>query len=157
MTSGPYKVAEVVDAGDAPCACEGCDWTGPAGSTTDIESCALTPGDSSPVGRCPECDTLCYLLAPLRTHSKRLDTLVLREVMMSDLVGDYDVPEDVPEWAWVEKNASYSHRGNGVEGGVWEFIINLANDLQDIPERLVSVIADARKDEVRYILIHQGT
>ena len=157
MTTGAYNVVEVEDAGEALCVCEGCHWTGPASATDEIEDCALSPGDPSPVGRCPECDTLCYLKAPLRAPIKCMDTSSIREVMMSDLVGDYYIPEEVPEWTWVEQNASYGHRGNGQEGGIWEFIINLSRAFEHIPERLVSVIADARNDDVSYLLFHQGT
>jgi hypothetical protein len=61
MTTGPYKVAEVEDVGDAACICSACSWTGPAAKAVEVESCALTPGDASPVGRCPDCDCLAYL------------------------------------------------------------------------------------------------
>lgn len=66
MTTGPYQVAEVEDAGEAACTCDNCDWVGTADKTVDIQDCALTPGDASPVGRCPECDGLCYLDKRLR-------------------------------------------------------------------------------------------
>lgn len=48
---------------DAPCACGGCGWRGPARDLLQIEGCTLTPGDPSPAGRCPdeECESLAYL------------------------------------------------------------------------------------------------
>jgi hypothetical protein len=49
---------------DAPCSCSDCDWQGPASATRNVEDCVLTPGDPSPVGRCPECDTLAYVDKP---------------------------------------------------------------------------------------------
>lgn len=61
MTTGPYRVEEVENAGEAACTCDNCGWTGTADKTVDVQSCALTPGDASPVGRCPECDGLAYL------------------------------------------------------------------------------------------------
>ncbi len=47
-----------------PCACDACDWTGDAAELADIEDCALDPGDASPAGRCPECDSLAYPVKP---------------------------------------------------------------------------------------------
>jgi hypothetical protein len=64
MTTDTYTA--LVDGVDdnAPCHCDDCDWTGIASDTKDIEDCILTPGDGSPVGRCPECDTLAYVSKP---------------------------------------------------------------------------------------------
>lgn len=95
MTTGPYRVMEVEDAGNAGCTCDNCGWTGTADETCDIQDCALTPGDSSPVGRCPECDGLSYLNKPLREESfdKRLLDMVnaldqyLREIRAENLDG----------------------------------------------------------------------
>lgn len=61
MTTNSYTVAEVEDRGSWPVACEDCGWEGAAGDVEDIGKCALTPGDPSPVGRCPECGTICYV------------------------------------------------------------------------------------------------
>lgn len=88
---------------------------------------------------------------PLRT---RLEGLV--SVQMQDLVGDYEAPERVTEWTWVQLNASYSHRENGRDG-VWEFVLNLANSLADAPQRLKDVIDNARIAGAGYLLVHQGT
>src|SRR5471030_1193685 len=46
------------------CACESCDWRGVATVLHAIGDCSLTPGDASPAGRCPECDTLAYVVQP---------------------------------------------------------------------------------------------
>lgn len=78
-------------------------------------------------------------------------------VMMQDIVGEYDTPNNVPEWAWVERSASFDHRANGKEGGVWEFVLNLDRDLPDIPEKLSTVIAEARRKGLSYLVFHQGT
>lgn len=52
--------------------CGGCEWQGFASSLTAIEDCSLTPGDPSPAGRCPDCNTLSYVerqvgLPPFKT------------------------------------------------------------------------------------------
>lgn len=60
MTTGHF-LAEAEDVGDVVCTCDGCDWTGSAEHVADIGECCLTPGDVIPVGRCPECDSLCYV------------------------------------------------------------------------------------------------
>jgi hypothetical protein len=48
-----------------PVACGSCDWTGTAGDVEEVTDCILTAGDASPVGRCPECDSLAYLVRPV--------------------------------------------------------------------------------------------
>lgn len=93
MTTGPYRVEEVEDAGDAACTCENCDWKGAADKTVEIHSCALTPGDDSPVGRCAECDGLVYLDKPLRgpAPSSAVRTEVIERIVKQcgdDLWGD---------------------------------------------------------------------
>ncbi|MCZ2113595.1 MAG: hypothetical protein LC131_07145 [Anaerolineae bacterium] len=62
MTTGSYLVDEIGLANEnLPAACDSCEWVGNAGETKDIDSTALDAGDPSPVGRCPECDSLAYL------------------------------------------------------------------------------------------------
>jgi len=78
------------------------------------------------------------------------------EVMMQDVVGEYDTPDQIPEWAWVQNNASFNHCKNG-DSGVWEFVINLGKILIDIPERLRPVIAEARQKDLVYLIFNQGT
>jgi hypothetical protein len=78
-------------------------------------------------------------------------------IQMQDIVGNYDVPQSVPEWEWVEKHASFTHVRNGQGEGVLEFILNLALDFTDIPLRLVPVIAEGRRKLLAYLVIHQGT
>jgi len=78
------------------------------------------------------------------------------DVCMTDVVGDYDVPEDVDEWSWIEGNACFEHHENG-EKGVWEFVINLGCELENIPKKLTPVIAAAHKNGAHYILFHQNT
>ncbi|VVE35750.1 hypothetical protein [Pandoraea terrigena] len=77
-------------------------------------------------------------------------------LMMQDVVDDYDIPDQVPEWKWVETNAAYVHSRNG-KYGVWEFMLNLSVTFKGDPGRLGPVIAAARAEGAAYILIHQGT
>jgi len=78
------------------------------------------------------------------------------EILMSDIVGPYERPGDIPEWSWVEEHASFAHCQNG-QFGVWEFVINLNCQLEDIPSRLAPIISKARESQIAYIVFHQGT
>lgn len=80
----------------------------------------------------------------------------IASVQMSDIVGDYDTPDEVPEWAWVEKESSFSHRENG-QSGVWEFVLNLSRHFESIPAKLIPVIQNAREANFAYLIFHQGT
>lgn len=77
-------------------------------------------------------------------------------ITMQEIVGDYDTPDTVPEWAWVEARASFTHCKNG-QAGVWEFVLNLAKAFDDIPDKLAPVLAEATKKHLSYLVIHQGT
>ncbi|PNE59937.1 hypothetical protein A8H39_01960 [Paraburkholderia fungorum] len=77
-------------------------------------------------------------------------------VMMQDVVANYETPDQVPEWAWVEANAAYVHSRNGNDG-VWEFTLNLSCTFEGDPGRLAPVIAAARAEGAAYLIIHQGT
>lgn len=77
-------------------------------------------------------------------------------VLMQGIVGAYEVPEEVPEWAWVEREASFSHIRNG-QDGVWEFVLNLSRHFADIPDRLRPIIEQARRANLSYLIFHQGT
>jgi hypothetical protein len=83
-------------------------------------------------------------------------TQAILDVCMPDIIGDYDVPDNIPEWKWIEEKACYSHNLNG-QDGIWEFIVNLAYGIENVPEKLAPVIAAANRDGVNYILFHQGT
>lgn len=87
-----------------------------------------------------------------------LETEKVLNVCMPDLVGDYDVPEDVPEWGWIEKHASYRHQDNG-DCGVWDFILNLCmlEFMDDVPEVLQAILTQAEEQGYSYVLFHQGT
>ena len=76
--------------------------------------------------------------------------------MIQDAVGDYDAPDKVPEWKWVEEHASFNHVQNGIADGIWEFVLNLHRKL-DPPLKLKPVISAARKAGLTYLIFHQGT
>lgn len=92
----------------------------------------------------------------------RLDLMF--SVMLQDIVGDYDTPDTVPEWKWIEENASFKHVKNGTSG-VWEFVLNLdrfgenfnAEEIPGIPEKLLQVIFASVAQGYSFILFHQGT
>jgi hypothetical protein len=73
--------------------------------------------------------------------------------MPSLLGGDYEAADTVPECVWVREHASFTHV-NAPE--TWEYVLNLANDLADVPEKLVPVIEKARREHMAYIVFHQG-
>lgn len=77
------------------------------------------------------------------------------QVRMPDVLGDYDTPQDCPEWRWVAEKSCFSHRGNGIEPGVWEFVINTSSDLQEIPEKLIPYIQRAKETNCAYIVFFQ--
>jgi hypothetical protein len=82
--------AEIHLGDDVPCTCGSCAWRGPAEALAPIEKCALDPGDASPAGRCPECDSLAY---PDRPQDHLLDAApALRDALaeMSALFVEID-------------------------------------------------------------------
>jgi hypothetical protein len=85
------------------------------------------------------------------------ERLQILEVMMQDIVGNYDVPDDVPEWQWVQANAAFSHRENGKDGGVWEFMVNVDCAMTDMPEALKQLFEQARRHKAVWVLFNQGT
>lgn len=89
-------------------------------------------------------------------HLSAENTEKVLSVLMQDIVGDYDTPDQVPEWSWVERVASYAHAKNGQEG-VWEFVLNLSSGWDDTPERFIPVINKAKADSIAYMIVHQGT
>jgi hypothetical protein len=77
------------------------------------------------------------------------------EVNMLDIVGDYDVPEQVPEWAWIESNSSFAHKGNGTEPGVYEFMVHI-KAADQAPERLQPLFELAKEQNAAWVMFHQG-
>lgn len=87
---------------------------------------------------------------------ERRDVGTLLSILMQDVVGDYDDPAAVPEWTWVERNASFAHCSNGSDG-VHEFALNLARTFTDVPAKLQPLLDASRQDGFSYLLFHQGT
>lgn len=77
-------------------------------------------------------------------------------VNIQDIVGQYELPEQIPEWAWIEKHHSLAHAQNG-KYGVWEFAVNVELERKDAPERLQPLLAQALANNVSYVVFHQGT
>lgn len=71
---------------DAQCECEDCSWVGPFAALGEIETCSLTPGDPSPAGRGPECNTLAYVVPSKPDPKTREGQLeLLRDVVEAKL------------------------------------------------------------------------
>jgi hypothetical protein len=83
-------------------------------------------------------------------------TTTIMDINMVDIFSEYDIPEDIPEWLWIEKVASYKHCHNNTLG-IWEFMLNLSREFNDIPETLKETFDQAYADGFGYILFHQGT
>lgn len=85
-------------------------------------------------------------------------TMQMFEVMMQDVVGDYEVPEEIPEWQWVQQNAAFSHLRNN-QDGIWEFMVAVESfaDSDDIPDKLKALFKKARHHKAAWIMFHQGT
>lgn len=84
------------------------------------------------------------------------NTLTTLDVEMSTVVGDYDEPDDIPEWNWVENNARFQHKDNG-QNGIWDYMLNINLEYANIPEKLTPLINDAKEKGYTYILFNQGT
>lgn len=85
-------------------------------------------------------------------------SMKMQEFCMTDII-EYDVPNEVQEWMWVEAHATYEAISNNTEG-VWDFIVNVdmileAND--DIPEALMPVFKEAQQKLIKYIVFNQNT
>lgn len=86
-------------------------------------------------------------------------TLNVLEINLVDLLNDYDLPEDTPEWGWIEANHRFAHKGNNVEPGVWEFMVNVeqAETMKEaIPPVLKPFFKLAKEKNVPWVLFHQG-
>jgi len=77
-------------------------------------------------------------------------------IMMQDIVGDYDTPDEIDEWKWVQENASFQHVRNG-QDGVHEFALNMSRQFENVPDSLAPYIAEAKTKRIAYLIFHQGT
>lgn len=79
------------------------------------------------------------------------------EVDMTDNF-EYDTPDQLPAWTWIQANGSFAHRGNDKEPGVWEFLVYTSRALEDqtCPAELKVFFAQAKKADCPWVMFHQG-
>ncbi|MFM5321343.1 hypothetical protein ACET9O_17200 [Aeromonas caviae] len=75
------------------------------------------------------------------------------DVAMSTIVGDYDDADLVPEWQWVKHMASHEHVGVK-DDSAYEYMLNLALELDAYPPTLQPLLAAATQAGVSYILFY---
>lgn len=80
----------------------------------------------------------------------------IRSFNLLDIVGSYDDPEEIEECVWVQKNATYAHVSNG-KSGLFEYILNMDVNYENIPDKLQPLFANAKDNNVAYLVFHQGT
>jgi hypothetical protein len=80
----------------------------------------------------------------------------LASIMMQDIVGDYDTPDEIPEWEWVQANATFTHVRNG-QDGIHDFALNMSRSFEDVPDSLKPYITEAKSKNIAYLIFHQGT
>lgn len=83
------------------------------------------------------------------------------EVNLVEVLNEYDAPDDVPDWKWVEEHHSFAHKGNGVDGGVWEFMVNTAkmedeDFVEGMPPTLRPFFELAQAKGAAWVMFHQG-
>lgn len=84
------------------------------------------------------------------------------EVNVTDFI-EYDTPDTVREWRWIQTQASFAHTENGVGPGVWEFMVR-ADKLRalmnegggQVPSLLNKAIEKALDQNPTWVLFHQG-
>ncbi|PKQ77091.1 hypothetical protein CJP16_12550 [Aeromonas sobria] len=86
---------------------------------------------------------------PLTGHS----VMQMLDVAMSSIVGDYDDADLVPEWQWVKRMASHEHVGVK-DDSAYEYMLNLALELDAYPPTLQPLLAAATQAGVSYILFY---
>lgn len=80
--------------------------------------------------------------------------LKMVDVAMSSIVGEYDDPDQVPEWQWVKSMASHEHLGVK-DNSAYEYTLNVSIDnIDDAPQSLRALISDAEQEGINYILFY---
>jgi hypothetical protein len=87
--------------------------------------------------------------------------LAVIEVNLTDVLNEYDEPDDVPDWKWIKEHHSFAHKGNGTDGGVWEFMVRtekMENPafLAGMPDTLRPFFERAKADGAAWVMFHQG-
>ena len=75
------------------------------------------------------------------------------DVAMSSIIGDYDDADQVPEWQWVKRMASHEHVGVK-DSSAYEYMLNLALELDAYPPTLQPLLTAATQAGVSYILFY---
>jgi len=94
--------------------------------------------------------------------AKRTSRMTVLEVCMPDVFGETNVPEDIPEWSWIQEHGSFSHRGNSKEPGVWEFMVHVHHAWNEgkrtpgVPLRLQPFFDEAQHSGAPWVMFHQG-
>lgn len=87
--------------------------------------------------------------------------LKVLEVNLVDVLNEYDAPDDVPDWQWVEDNHSFAHKANNAEPGVWEFMVHVEKTkdqsfFEGMPVTLRPFFERAKADGAAWVMFHQG-
>lgn len=97
-------------------------------------------------------------LARQASHRLPQGVLGVYEVNMTELT-EYDDPQAVPEWRWIEAMAAFEHKRNGTEPGVWEFMVHgdkLRQQLHEVPKLLRPEVDRALSHGAAWVMFHQG-
>ena len=88
---------------------------------------------------------------PLAGHP----VMQMLDVAMSSIIGDYDYDDAdlVPEWQWVKRMASHEHVGVK-DDSAYEYMLNLALELDAYPPTLQPLLAATTQAGVSYILFY---
>lgn len=78
----------------SPCACQSCDWRGPARHLSYACDYILTPGDPSPAGRCPACEATAYLDRPEDRAKDAAMELLAALRALTDWAREHTSPQD---------------------------------------------------------------
>ncbi|MCB2384215.1 hypothetical protein KV201_18825 [Shewanella sp. SR1] len=95
-----------------------------------------------------------------------MDILNIADINVAEYV-EYDTPDQTPVWAWIEDNATYTHRKNhdADNCGIWEFVVNTCCitdedcdvSIEDVPQEIRGAVREAIDNGAAYILFHRGT
>lgn len=104
-------------------------------------------------------DTSQETLVALARQASRMTVL---EVCMPDVFGATHVPEEIPEWNWIQEHGSFAHRGNNEQPGVWEFMVHIHHAWPEgkrapgVPVRLQPFFDEAHRVGAPWVMFHQG-
>lgn len=91
-------------------------------------------------------------------RTQAITSVRVLELFMPDILGDYETPDSRVEWQWVEKMHSFVHKGNGIEGGVYEYMVHVAritNSGEPLPEWMEQYYQLAVESDCNWIMFYQ--